>query len=111
MIISEKLFNIMSEKGLTQKELSDMTGISQSTISDWKHKKTNPAADKIMLICEALNISVYELLEEQGDKDKKADYIVVSKDSSEYVLLECFRGMDRAARERLIRYVEALNSK
>lgn len=30
-------------------------------ISDWKRKSTNPAADKILIICEALDISPYSI--------------------------------------------------
>ena len=40
MIISERIFSILTEKGISQKTFSAMTGISQSTISDWKRKKT-----------------------------------------------------------------------
>ena len=46
MIISERIFKIMEEKGMTQLEFSAGTGIAQSTISDWKRKKTNPSAEK-----------------------------------------------------------------
>ena len=51
MVISEKIFELMKERGMNQKEFALATGISQSTISDWKTKRTNPAADKIMVIC------------------------------------------------------------
>ena len=47
MLISEKIFYLIGKNKLTQKEFSEQTGISQSTISDWKRKKTNPSADKI----------------------------------------------------------------
>ena len=64
MLISEKIYKYMEQKGMTQKEFSQCTGISQSTISDWRRKKTNPSADKILKICEVLNITPYELLSE-----------------------------------------------
>ena len=48
MLISEKIYKYMEQKGMTQKEFSQCTGISQSTISDWRRKKTNPSADKIL---------------------------------------------------------------
>ena len=54
---------------MRQKEFSEWTGISQSTISDWKRKKTNPSADKILKICEVLGVTPYELLSE-GNVDK-----------------------------------------
>lgn len=64
MLISEKIFYLIGKNKLTQKEFSEQTGISQSTISDWKRKKTNPSADKILKICEVLRVTPYELLSE-----------------------------------------------
>ena len=64
MIISEKIFYLLDQKGITQKDFAVQTGISQSTISDWKRKKTNPSADKILKICEILHVTPYELLSE-----------------------------------------------
>ena len=64
MIISERMFLIMEQKGISQLEFSHGTGISQSTISDWKRKKTNPGADKIMKICKFLEVKPEELLQD-----------------------------------------------
>jgi len=64
MIISERIFKIMGENKITQLALSEKTGIGQSTISDWKTKKTNPSADKIMIICAALEVTPEELLQD-----------------------------------------------
>ena len=63
-MISEKIFELILRNGVTQKEFSEETGISQSTISDWKRKGTNPSADKILKICEVLKVTPYELLGE-----------------------------------------------
>ena len=62
MIISEKIFYLLDQKGITQKDFAVQTGISQSTISDWKRKKTNPSADKILKICEILHVTQYDLI-------------------------------------------------
>lgn len=53
MTISERIFDILDKKGMSQKEFSLATGIPQSTISDWRKKNTNPASDKILIICDA----------------------------------------------------------
>ncbi len=109
MIISEKIFNILNEKGISQKAFSEKTGISQSTISDWKRKGTNPSADKIMTICDALDISVYDLLNEtEGYVPRKVDYVVIDKNSDEYALLKKFQSLDRLAQERVLGYMDAL---
>ena len=50
MTISERMFQIMKEKGVTQSRLSRMTGISTRTICAWHKLGTNPVADKIMVI-------------------------------------------------------------
>ena len=45
MTISERIFKLMEEREIAQTDFSKATGIAQSTISDWKRKKTNPSSD------------------------------------------------------------------
>ena len=101
MSISERIFALLSKKGMTQKEFSERTEISQSTISDWKRKKTNPSADKILIICEVLQITPYELLAENiGDMNR-----------DEKIVLESFRSLQNRQKERLMGYLAALQEK
>lgn len=97
MLISEHIYKYLEERGMSQIEFSKRTGISQSTISDWRRKGTNPSADKIMKICEVLAVSPTELLTGVGSelqiKDEQCDYVVVEKASEEYLLVESYRGM------------------
>ncbi len=88
MSISERIFIKLEELHMTQKEFSQKTGISQSAISEWKSKQTNPTADKIMVICNALNVSPEWLLsgsEQQGNRGNKPSFIVVDKSSDLWV--------------------------
>ena len=63
MTINERIFYIMKQKNITQLELSQATGISQSTISDWKRKGTNPASDKLVVLAnKGLGVDVDDLL-------------------------------------------------
>ena len=57
MTVSDRIFMKMEELSMTQKEFSEKTGILQSTISEWKKRKTNPLSDKIMPICEVLGVT------------------------------------------------------
>ncbi len=59
MTISQRIFKILENRKMTQKEFSEKTGILQSTISDWRKKNTNPASDKILIIYETLHINPY----------------------------------------------------
>ena len=70
MTISERIYALLRERKMTPAELSDRTGIARSTISDWKTKKTNPAADKIMTLCEVLEITPYELLTGKTEEEE-----------------------------------------
>lgn len=64
MKISERIFKIMDEKNITQKELARAIGTGQSTISDWKTKGTDPLAKNIMPICKFLECTPYDILED-----------------------------------------------
>lgn len=108
MQIYERIFDILQQKGMSQKELSDKTGIRQSTISDWKNKKMNPSADKIMIICDALEISPYDLLSGTDEKYNKMDYMVIDKNSDEFVIVEAFRASSIENRSRLLGYAQAI---
>lgn len=111
MTISQKIFYILDTKGITQKEFSLATGIPQSTISDWRKKNTNPASDKILAICDALDITPYELLsnvKEEGNRANKVGYRIVVEGTEEDVLIEAYEKLDEKARGRLLGYIEAL---
>ena len=101
MYISEKIFEILKEKNITQKQFSKMTGIAESTISDWKRKKLNPSSDKLMIITNILGISVYELLGED-----KVDYIL---DQDEKILIESYRNMDVEVKKRIQAYIKGFD--
>ena len=109
MTISEKIFALLEQKELSQKEFSEKTEISQSTISDWKRKRTNPSSDKILKICEVLQVSPYELLAEDDSVSSEitADHNIVLN-NDEIILLENYRNFSSRQKERLLGYLEAL---
>ena len=114
MLISDRIYGYMKEKNISQMEFAKRTGISQSTVSDWRRKGTNPSADKIMIICDVLGVTPYDLLIDAETKNKKAyheiDYAVVDKESDEYWMLEMYRSLDKEKKNRLLQYVEILKS-
>ena len=113
MLISERIYKYMKEKGISQLELAKRTGISQSTISDWRRKGTNPSADKIMIICDVIGISPYELLLETDNKKhrdyRQVDYVIIDKKSREYKLLKSYEELDLDAQRRVESYLKALS--
>lgn len=109
MTISERIFMLLDAKKMTKAEFSRKSGIAPTTIQDWQKKGTNPSSDKIMKICEVLEITPYELLNGTDvPENRKADYLVIQKDSEEYNLLDIFYQCDEVARARLAGYLRAL---
>ena len=111
MTISQKIFKLLELEKLSQKDFSEKTGIPQSTISDWRKKNTNPASDKILIICEVLKVTPYELLsgvKEEGCRSRKQKCKIIAEASEENLLLEMYDKLDRDQRNRLLGYLEAL---
>ena len=109
MTISERIFKLMDERGISQIEFVRMTGISQSTVSDWKRKGTNPSADKILTICRVLNVTPYELLQESPEEEEQSvDYIYASKGTDNYELLIEIDSLNKKQKERLRGYLAAI---
>ncbi len=111
MTISERIFELLAKRGMSQKEFSERTGIAQSSISDWKRKKTNPVSEKILIICEVLGVSPYELLsgtEGVGLRNHPSNVIVIDKNSEFGQAAVEFLQMDREMQARLLGYMKAL---
>ena len=111
MTISEKIFELLEVRGMSQKVFSERTGIAQSSISDWKRKKTNPVAEKILVICDVLQVTPYELLggtDGEGKRSNPSDVIVIEKDSDLGELVVEYNNMDKRAQGRLLGYAEAI---
>ncbi len=111
MTISEKIFELIKVKGINQKKFSQATGIAQSSISDWKRKKTNPSADKILIISEVLGVSPYDLLsgtDTVNNKSNPSEVIMVRKESELGNFLMEFQSLDANRQGRVMGYVKAL---
>ena len=103
--ISDKIFELLKEKGMSQKEFAQRTGIAESSISDWKKKRTNPVSDKILIICEVLGVTPYELLsgaEHTGNRSRDNNTYVISKDTEIGMLVETYQKLDTDAQKRVM---------
>ena len=107
--VSDRIFELLKEKGMSQKEFAAKTGIAESTISDWKKKKTNPKADCLLSICDALEITPEQLLTGKGIdpeyKDADMDYEVTRADIR---ILKQIHSLGDEQYKRLMAYMKAL---
>lgn len=56
------LFELLKERGITAKKLSDDTGISTGNISEWKSGRVSPSAKKLQVLSEYFGVSTDYLL-------------------------------------------------
>lgn len=82
MKVNENIKKIRKEKGMTQKELGEKLGISQSAIGQFEKKESNLKIDTIKKIAIALNVDMSRLI----DTDELA--ILDIKEHSEKLEIE-----------------------
>ncbi|WP_026653764.1 helix-turn-helix domain-containing protein [Butyrivibrio proteoclasticus] len=113
MTIRDRIFDKIEELDITQKRFSELTGIAESTISDWKKKRTNPTADKIMVICKVLDVTPEWLLsgiEPEGKRGNPKEWYAIDAETESGKLVTAFNAMDKAQQARIMGYVEAMIS-
>lgn len=61
-IIKQRLNYEIDNSSLKKKEIAGLVGISQSTLSDYKHSKKMPSLETFANICEVLNLDANYVL-------------------------------------------------
>lgn len=88
----DKIFLLMSERGISAKELSKETGISTGNISDWKSGKCMPKTDALIKIANYFNVSVDYLLGRDVNMEKRTkssvNYNVAEMSEAQFVMLK-----------------------
>ena len=111
MTISERILKVLKDRNMTQAKFAKQVGIATSTISEWKKRKTNPTADKIMDICNVLQITPEQLLTGKGIEDEE-NITVTSRESCftpyDIQLVQDYHGLKEEQQKRLMAYMEAL---
>ena len=113
MTIGDRIFERLKEIGMTQKDFSEKTGISQSTISEWKSKRTNPTSEKIMIICDTLRVTPEWILSgssQTGNRGNELPWYVIDRSTEIGMLVTRYRELDEKQRERVMGYLEALTA-
>lgn len=62
----KKFVELLQKKQITPYQVSKATGISQSTLSDWKTGRAKPKADKLLKLAEYFGVTVDYFLKEKS---------------------------------------------
>lgn len=117
-----RLKSIMSERKITQSELSKRTGIRQSSISDWLNGRYEPKQDKIYLLAQALGVSPSWLLGYDETTSNQTEGYYVDPETAEFaeylrtrpearLLFSASRGISKEDMEKAVEYIELLKLK
>lgn len=70
--MGERIRKAREAKGLYQAQLAEMIGVkSAGVISNWEKNLNKPDADKIIRLCQALDISASYLLDYYGESESQ----------------------------------------
>ncbi|MBV6717206.1 helix-turn-helix domain-containing protein [Paenibacillus chitinolyticus] len=68
MEIGLKIQLLREDRGLTSADLAVLAGVAQSTISDLENEKRSPSLNTLEKICDALKVSIVEVLPVEHQK-------------------------------------------
>ncbi len=97
--------SLMEEKGLKQKELATILGLSPAAVSQWNEEGTNITADNLFLLSKLFHVTVDELLEGKrtGEslEDKWKREYDINEDAAKTALVD-------GEKEKVLNYFAAL---
>lgn len=114
--VGENIKKVRKSKGLTQKELAEMLGVSQQTVAQYERTDKMPKINTIKAIAKVLNVPVdtiifsypdgqgYELMFENAQKEAKAanDKIIRNE------FMECYDKLNNLGKLKAVERVHEL---
>ena len=67
MTIGKKILELRTQKKLTQKQLADICGFSQSALNLWENEKRQPKVEQLRKIAAALGVYISDLVDDWGN--------------------------------------------
>lgn len=118
----ERLNSILQKRNLSQADLSKMTGIRSSSISDWLNGKYEPKQDKIAIIADALNVSPVWLIGYDDPSTNQTEGYYVDPETAEFaeylrtrpgarMLFSAAKDISKEDMEKAVEYIELLKLK
>lgn len=77
----QKYVKLRDEKGVSDYRVSEDTGITKSTFTDWKSGRSQPKLDKLKILADYFGVSIeYFINDEPEQKDKKPTFNDIRKE-------------------------------
>lgn len=93
-MLSEKLYKLRKNSGLSQEQLAEKLNVSRQAISKWESGTAVPESEKLVTISNYFGVSVdYLLKDDEEDKGKDTDSIVEEKPKMIAGIIICIAGI------------------
>jgi transcriptional regulator with XRE-family HTH domain len=71
-IIGDSVYRLRNLKGLTQYELSELLGVSKTTIWNWEQNISSPRGENLSKLCVFFNLTFEEFMSETYEKNNES---------------------------------------
>lgn len=69
VILYKKYLELKEKTGVTDYEVAKKTGVSTSTLTNWKYGRYTPKTDKLKKLADYFGVPLETLLEEEGESE------------------------------------------
>ena len=114
MGIGEHIKTIRKQKGITQKQLAERTGLSVNAIQSYEYGNYEPKIPQVERIAEALNVSPFDIIYDvqQLQEDAKIfDQIIKRYGQETASTINDFLSLDPEGQEKASEYIDFLMQK
>lgn len=113
MTIGERIKQARKTKGLTQKQLGEMSGTSETTVKQYELGKRQPRIEQLQALATALNVPMFYLLGDTDDPNDKskthwAEIVDFSDQTLGERLVNAFMELNLTGQEEAVKRVEEL---
>ena len=102
------LLKLRTEKGLSQVNIATKIGVAQETVSGYEIGRAYPSVETLIKLCDLFQVSSDFLLDRTSIRTPADRLMVETLTTQELELLEAFRKLNSAKKERAIGMVSAL---
>ena len=95
-----RLFELRTERGLSQRTVAKELNISQGTYNNWENEKTQPSIDQLKILAEMFDVSVDYLI--GNSEDYAAVSVTKAFSEEEEWLLKKFRGLNEEEKSAVL---------
>lgn len=97
LLIGSEIQEYRKKAGLNQEEFADKLGVSRQAVSKWERDKAYPDLDRLVCICEILDVQVGELIYGNSEVSSETEETRVSYQTNNVVHLRNLRGKNGLA--------------